>query len=40
MRLDYEAKPVRWELLDVREIREQRDNQETLDRKVRLEYPE
>lgn len=40
MRLDYEAKPVRWELLVVREIREQRDNLETLDRKVRLEYPE
>lgn len=40
MRLDYEAKPVRWEPLDVREIRVQRDNLETLDRKVRLEYPE
>lgn len=37
MRLDYEARLVRWELLDVLVIRVQRDNLEILDRKVLLE---
>lgn len=37
MRLDYEARLVRWELLDVLVIRVQRDNLEIPDRKVLLE---
>lgn len=40
MRLDYEAKPERWELQDALVTREQRANLETLDHLDRLEYLE
>lgn len=38
MRLDYEAKLVRWELREDLAIQVQRDNLETLDHQDLLEY--